>query len=70
MKISTTAQYETLTAALLEAGYTTDTVYEALESAGFTVDIKGEVYEGIYVSRVIAMMHSSRTKASIKPLKL
>lgn len=69
MKISTTAQYETLTAALSEAGYTVDTVYEALEESGFSVDLGEEVYEGIYVSRVIAMMHNS-AKPKAKPLKL
>lgn len=57
MKISTTKQYVKLTKALLKKGYTTDTVYEALEDAGFSVSLKGETYEGIYASRVIAMMH-------------
>ena len=70
MKISTTTQYEALVAALQEAGYTVDTVYEALENAGFSVEIQGELYEGIYASRVIAMMHASRQRAEIKPLRL
>jgi hypothetical protein len=70
MKISTTAQYETLTAALLDAGYTTDDVYEALEGSGFSVEVKDDLYEGIYASRVIAMMHASRQRAEIKPLRL
>lgn len=69
MKISTTAQYETLTAALLDAGYTTETVYAALEDSGFSVDLGDELYEGVYVSRVIAMMHNS-AKPKAKPLKL
>lgn len=69
MKISSKEQYETVVDALRKKGYTVDTVYEALESAGFNVQIKGELYEGIYASRVIAMMHS-RSKASVKPLKL
>lgn len=64
MRITTTEQYRALTDALVQAGYTVDTVYEALKNAGFSVDLKGEVYEGIYVSRVIAMMHNS------SPLKL
>lgn len=68
MKISTKDQYEALTSALLEAGYTVDTVYEALENAGFSVQIKEDLYEGIYVSRVIAMMHNSKAKA--QPLQL
>lgn len=68
MKISTKDQYEALTSALLTAGYTVDTVYEALEQAGFSVQIKDDLYEGIYVSRVIAMMHNAKPKA--KPLTL
>lgn len=69
MKIRTGEEYETLTAALTAAGYTIDTVYEALEKSGFSVDLGEEVYEGIYVSRVIAIMRNS-PKPTAKPLKL
>jgi hypothetical protein len=73
MKISTKAHYDRLTTALLKAGYTTDTVYEALEAAGFSAEIEGDLYEGIYVSRVIAMMHETseaKAKPQHKALKL
>jgi hypothetical protein len=73
MKISTKAQYSHLTTALLNAGYTTDTVYEALEAAGFSAEIEDNLYEGIYVSRVIAMMHEAseaKPKPQRKALKL
>ena len=69
MKIRTGEEYETLTAALTAAGYTIDTVYKALEESGFSVDLGEEVYEGIYVSRVIAIMRNS-PKPTAKPLKL
>lgn len=73
MKISTKAHYDHLTTALLNAGYTTATVYEALEAAGFSVEIEDNLYEGIYVSRVIAMMHEAseaKAKPQRKALKL
>lgn len=77
MKISTKAQYSHLTTALLNAGYTTDTVYEALEAAGFSAEIEDKLYEGIYVSRVKAIMYETleaeaeaKPKAEVKPLQL
>ncbi len=69
MKISTTEQYVKLTKALLKKGYTVDTVYEALESAGFSVSLKGETYEGIYASRVLAMMHDPKALKKAKKSK-
>lgn len=69
MKISTTEQYKLVTAALSEAGYTVDTVYQALKDAGFSVQIKDDVYEGIYASRVLAIMHNPQPQAA-EPLKL
>ncbi len=69
MKISTTAQYEELTAALQVAGYNIENVYEALEGAGFSVDIAGTVYEKIYASRVLAIMRSNPV-GNVAPLKL
>jgi hypothetical protein len=69
MKISTTEQYKLVTAALLKAGYTPDTVYEALEAAGFSIELGDNVYEGVYASRIIAMMHNYN-KPAAKPLKL
>lgn len=51
------AQYETIATKLLEKGYTAETVYEALEKTNFKIKLEGVVYS-IYVSRVIAIMHS------------
>lgn len=65
----TKKQYEKIAKALLKAGYTVDTVYEALEKSGFNVELKGKSYEGVYASRVIAIMHD-KGKASAEPLKL
>jgi hypothetical protein len=75
MKISTKAQYELLTSALCNAGYTVDTVYDAVEAGGFSVDLGDVVYEGIYVSRILAIMHkANEAKATggsdVAPLKL
>lgn len=67
MKITTKAQYDALTDALISKGYTPETVYPVLKNAGFTVKLKGEVLEGIYASRVIALMHA---KSDQTPLEL
>jgi hypothetical protein len=70
MKIKTKEQYETVAHALSEAGYTVDTVYQALKDAGFSVQIKDDVYEGIYASRVLAIMHNPQQSSTAEPLKL
>ena len=61
-------QYNDIAKALLAKGYTVDTVYPALEAAGFQVTLKRKTYEGIYVSRIIAIMH--KTDGDKAPLKL
>lgn len=58
--------YEVIVNRLMKAGYTVETVYEALESAGFSVEIDGEVYNDIFASRVLAMMHSRVERVSLK----
>ena len=77
MKIYTKANYVHLTKALLKAGYTVDTVFEALEATGFSAEVEGNLYEGIYVNRVKAIMYEAleaeaeaKPKAEVKPLQL
>ena len=64
----TAKQYAKIVAKLLKAQFTVDTVYDALEAAGFEVELKGKTYS-IYASRVIAMMHEAKEKDS-SPLQL
>jgi hypothetical protein len=59
----TKKDYNKIVKALTKAGYKAEDVYPALEQSGFAVSIKGKVYEGIYASRVIAMMHQQQEKA-------
>ena len=57
--------YVVIAKAFKKAGYTAETVYEALESAGYSVEIEGCVYDGVYASRVMAIMHNSN-KTTLK----
>ena len=72
MKATTNDHYNTITDALLAKGFTTATAYQALESAGFQVTIAGQLYTGIYASRVIAKMHerAEKPQGSKQPLEL
>ena len=54
----TAKQYAKIAAKLTKKGFTAETVYPALEKAGFKVKLKGETYS-VYASRVIAMMHET-----------
>lgn len=56
MKI-TDKQYKKIAKLMLKKGFTPETAFEALKSAGFKVNLKGETLSGIYASRVIAIMH-------------
>jgi hypothetical protein len=58
----TSQDYKLVVTRLIAKGYTAETAYPALEACGFTVEIEGVTYEGIYASRVIAMMHEQVTK--------
>ena len=53
----TDKDYEKIVKALLKAGYTVDTVFEALKGSGFKVKVKKKTYTGIYAARVLAKMH-------------
>jgi len=77
MKISTNAQYKQVVKSLRKKGYTAADVFPVLEEAGFSVQIKKPkaLYEGIYASRVIAMMHHAeeapeKAPVASTPLKL
>ena len=55
----TDEEYNEIATKLQAKGYTTDTVYKALEAAGFKVKVNGQT-KSVYASRVIAIMHDSK----------
>jgi hypothetical protein len=66
----TSADYEIIAKAFINKGVKPKKVYPMLEEAGFEVEIKGQLYSGIYISRVMAVMYSIKGKGTGKPLKL
>jgi hypothetical protein len=63
----TTIPYETIAERLIANGITTDSAYEILAQANFSVTVDGQLYTGIFASRVIAIMHQLK---ECKPLEL
>lgn len=73
MKIQTKAQYVELAKALMSKGYTPETVYEPLAKANYCVKIGGgPTFDGIYIARLIAVMHELSTvnEDGPKPLEI
>lgn len=72
MKATTNDHYNIITDALISKGFNPTTAYQALEGAGFQVQINGVLYTGIYASRVIAKMHerTEKPQSSKQPLVL
>ena len=55
----TDEEYNEIATKLEAKGFTTDTVYKALEGAGFKVKVNGQT-KSVYASRVIAIMHGNK----------
>lgn len=70
----TTSDYKVIANRLLAKGFsvstdeTTAKLFNTLKDAGFCVIIDGVEYEGVFASRVIAVMHDMSEKS--KPLEL
>ena len=72
MKLSK-EDYDVISKALHAKGFTPErdsenSVFTALEACGFQVEIKKKIYDGIKVSRVIALMHELKDKKAVLKL--
>lgn len=55
-------QYKKIAKAFAKKGYTPKSAFEALESNGFCVTLKGETFEKVYASRVMALMYNNKSE--------